>query len=148
MTAKEYLSKIRLYKWRAESLQKKCEELRVQAEGLKAITYDRDRVQTSPENRLEHTMLKLVDLENKYAAAIAKSHAAVQIRAQQIQKMDNPLYAEVLALRYVDGLSINQVAVEVQIRHPEKTYRDDYIRHVHGWALQAFEKQYPKIFSK
>lgn len=45
MTAKEYLSEIQKYKRIAGSMEMRMEELRTQAEGVKAITYDKDRIQ-------------------------------------------------------------------------------------------------------
>lgn len=52
MTAKEYLLEIRRAKHAMNSLMFRCEELRNQAAGVGAITYDKDKVQTSPENHM------------------------------------------------------------------------------------------------
>ena len=148
MTAKEYLLQIRTLRRRCESLENQLKELRTQAEGVKAITYDTDRVQTTPQNQMEILMLKIVAIEKKYIATLAKCHAAIQIREKQIAGLDNQLFAEVLTLRYIDNRTFDDIAAVIQQKYPNKVYRNDYIRHVHGWALRAFEKQYHKQLNK
>ena len=148
MTAKEYLLHIRTLRRRCESLENQLEELRSKAEGVKAITYDQDRVQTSPENRLEIIMIRIVDLEHKYITTLANCHAAIQIREKQIAGLDNQLFAEVLTLRYIDNRTFDDIAAIIQQKYPNKVYRNDYIRHVHGWALKAFENKYKTSLKK
>ena len=148
MTAKEYLLQIRTLRRRCESLENQLQELRAQAEGVKAITYDKDRVQTSPENRMEILMLRIVDIENKYVKNLANCHAAIQIREKQIAGLDNQLFTEVLTLRYIDNRSFDDMARIIQQKYPGKVYRNDYIRHVHGWALKAFENKYKSSLKK
>lgn len=148
MTAKEYLLQIRTLRRRCESLENQLQELRTQAEGVKAITYDKDRVQTSPENRMEILMLRIVDIESKYVKTLANCHAAIQIREKQIAGLDNQLFAEVLTLRYIDNRSFDDMARIIQQKYPGKVYRNDYIRHVHGWALKAFENKYKSSLKK
>lgn len=142
MTAKEYLNQISVLRCRCEILERKCAELRTEAEGVKAITYDRDKVQTTADNRLERTMLRLVDLESKYVRAIAEYHAAIHTREKQIAALDKPMYAELLSLRYINGYSLQQVADELHERHPDREYNEGYIRKAHGWALYEFQKKY------
>ena len=144
MSAKEYLSEIQKMKRRVDVLQRRMAELRTQVEGIKAITYDTDRVQASAENRLEINMLKLVDCEHRYITAVANLHSSIQIRERQIGKLDNPVFVELLCMRYIDGFSLKRIAEELHQSHPDKNYGEDYIRHLHGWALQAFEKKYPE----
>lgn len=148
MTAKEYLLQIRTLRRRCESLENQLQELRTQAEGVKAITYDKDRVQTSPDNRMEILMLRIVDIESKYVKTLANCHAAIQIREKQIAGLDNQLFAEVLTLRYIDNRSFDDMARIIQQKYPGKVYRNDYIRHVHGWALKAFENKYKSSLKK
>ena len=142
MKAKEYLSQINVYRYQIEALARKRAELEHEAAGVKAITYDRDRVQTSPENRLEKIMARLDDIDRRYSRRIEQYHKEVAKREKQIAGLDTPLYAELLALRYIDGCSLQQAADILHERHPDKQYNEDYIRRVHGWALMEFQKKY------
>ena len=87
MTAKEYLSKIQIYRRAIISTQLRIEELEHQASGIRAITYDRDRVQVSPENRMEDIMVRIDALTAKMARQIEKYHREVEKRVKQIAGM-------------------------------------------------------------
>lgn len=131
MTAKEYLSEIQKYRRNAEDLAERAEELRVQAEGVKAITYDKDRVQTSVTNRTEEIIAKLADVQEEYAQAIADYHAAADRREHQISQLSNPVEARVLSLKYCVGKSWDDIADAIGY-----TYR--HTTRIHGEALQSF----------
>lgn len=141
ITAKEYLLEIRRLKCRCLVLQMRCDELRTQAASVKAITYDRDRVQSSPRNQMEAIMIRLADLEDKYARTIAEYHAAIHIREKQIEGLQNPDYEEILRLRYIEDnkqgrqMSLEEIAVRMHRSYPR-------VKHMHGEALEAFRKQY------
>lgn len=141
MTAKEYLLEIRKHKRILDSLDRKAEDLRTQAEGLKAIVYDKDRVQVSPSNQLEKIMPALIEAQNAYAKQLWRYNMLVLKRTQQIANMEREDYAEVLRLRYLetgtDGHKLTWEEIATM------THRSsDWVRHMHGDALQAFEKQY------
>lgn len=143
MTAKEYLLEIQKMKRTMDSLGEKAEALRAEMEGLKAITYDKDRVQVSPSDRMSELMPRLIDLEEKYGETIYKYHAAILIRTEQIDNIGRADYAEILRLRYVElgkngrRLTLEEIAV--------RTHRSfDRVRHLHGEALAAFGKRYLK----
>lgn len=141
MTAKEYLLDIRKKKHAMQSLMYRCAELRDQAAGIGAITYDRDRVQTSPEDRMGKVMAELVDLQDRYGNAIALYHEAVIKRTEQIERLDNPDHVEILRLRYIeDDAQGNQMSLE-EIAY--KMHRSFFrTAHLHGEALQAFDRKY------
>lgn len=141
MTAKEYLMEIQRCKRAMETLGQKAEQLRAEMEGLKAITYDKDRVQVSPSNRMEELMPRLIEAEERYGEAIYKYHTAILARVQQIAEIGRNDYEEILRLRYVETnkqgrrYTLEEIAV--------KTHRSfDWVRHLHGKALQAFERKY------
>lgn len=141
MTAKEYLMQIQRMKQTADSLGEKAEALRTEMEGLKAITYDKDRVQVSPSNRMEELIPKLIEAEEKYGEALFNYYKEILLRTQQIDEIGRADYAEILRLRYVElgkhghRLTLEEIAV--------KTHRSfEWVRHLHGRALKAFEKKY------
>lgn len=141
MTAKEYLGKIQIYRRAIKSTQLRIEELEHQVSGLKAITYDRDRVQVSPENRMEELMIKIDAQAGKMARQIIKYQTELQKRERQIMAMDNPDHAEILRLRYLetDGSGRSMSLEEIACRMHLSYFR---VKHLHGEALAAFARRY------
>lgn len=143
MTAKEYLSKIQTYRQAMQVYADRIEELYHDAAGIKAIVYDKDRVQVSPENRFEQIMTKIDAEARKWAAARLKYEQEVQKRIDQISNMDRAEYSEILRLRYIevdrDGrmMSLEEISCRMH-----RSYNN--VKHLHGWALNAFQKKYLK----
>lgn len=143
MTAKEYLLKIQTYRRTMQTYADRIEELYHDAAGIKAIIYDKDRVQVSPENRFEKIMTKIDAEVRKWAAARLKYEQEVQKRIDQIAGMDRPEYSEILRLRYIetdrDGrtLTLEEISCRMHRSYPN-------VKHLHGWALNAFQKKYLK----
>lgn len=141
MTAKEYLSKIQTYRQAMQSYAYRIEELYHDAAGIKAIVYDKDRVQVSPENRFEQIMAKIDAEARKWAAARLKYEKEVQKRIDQIAGMERAEYAEILRLRYIeldaDGrmMSLEEISCRMHLSF----YR---VAHLHGEALEAFRRKY------
>lgn len=139
MNAKAYLD-IRKYKRAVQSLELKCAELRHKASGVGAITYDKDRVQTSPQNMMEKVVADLVETEQKYLEAIQRYYDEIFIREMQIAEMDDSLQSDILRMRYLEGsgdklTSYEEIAVKLK-------YKYGTIKNVHWKALRAFEKKY------
>lgn len=141
MTAKEYLNGIRRKRLHCQMLEEKRAELETQAQGMKAITYDKDRVQTSPRNSMETLVTQMVALEEMYGKVLWEYHTANLKAERQIKSMSNAAYAEVLWKRYMEDdengrqKSIARISCEMY-----KSY--EWVRHVHGNALREFEKLY------
>ena len=135
MTPKEYLRQLNVMRGQLRSVQRKIEELNLEAISIGAIRYDTDRVQTSPEDHLPAMVGELLDVENKYQRMLARYHRAVQARIQMIEKLDNPVYVRVLMLRYCDGMTFEQIATEM-------VYSYRQILRIHGNALSAFGRKH------
>lgn len=141
MTAKEYLLKIKLYNRTLQGISEEIERLYAEAGGLKAIVYDKDRVQTSPEDRLEKMMVRIDEECNKWARMKIRYEREVRKRVEQINKLNNADHAELLRLRYVelkqDGsqMMLEEIAVRMHLSYHR-------VKHLHGEALQAFAKKY------
>lgn len=141
MTAKEYLRKVHDMRRRQDRLLERLIELKEQAQGIKAITYDKDRVQTSPVNRFEELMVRLADLETRYAFAIARYNTEIQQIEAQIENLDNADYEEVLRLRYLvktpnyKPMRLEEIALRMHKSYPR-------IRHMHGEALEEFRRRF------
>lgn len=142
MTAKEYLSKIQIYHRAILSTQLRIEELEHQASGIRAITYDRDKVQTSPENRIEDIMIKVDALTRKLTRQITKYQSEVLKREKQIAELERAEYAQVLQMKYIDGMNLLQITLAMRDADGGQRYSYDHVKHMHGWALNAFQKKY------
>ena len=133
--AKAYLIEISKLRLTAETLGNRVEQLRTQASGMKGISYDRDRVQGGTGNNMEDAVIDLAPLEVKYKKALIEYHEAVLTRTKQISAMDNSTYAKILLLRYVEEKKLDEIADELN-------YTYQYIRLMHGRALDAFRERY------
>lgn len=140
MTAKQYLSQIHRLRRRIRDLELEQERLRTQAEGLKAIVYKRDRVQTSVQNRFDSIMADLLEAEQEYATASKMCAKKIRIRADQIDQIENDKQAEILRLRYIEQKDGRQLTIAECAKAMAISY--DWARHLHGNALNVFQKRY------
>ena len=134
MKAKDYLGQIRKLKRLIRCKEEQITELRESLLFLSAITYDRDKVQTSPGDTLPDQVGKLVELENEYKRTVEAYQRKKDEILKMIASLDNPLYEHVLILRYVNGCGLEEIADDL-------THDYSYIRHVHGWALLEIQKK-------
>lgn len=135
MTAKEYLRQLNIMRGQLRSVQRKIEELNLEAVNIGAIRYDKDRVQTSPEDHMPAMIGELVEVEAKYQRMLAKYHRAIQTRIQMIERLDNPVHVRVLMLRYCEGMTFEQIAAEM-------VYSYRHVLRIHGDALSSFGRKY------
>lgn len=131
MTAKEYLNSIRKYKRITDSFASQIEDIRNEIGGLRAIRYDTDKVQTSPSNRMEELIPKLIKLEESYTSALVHYRTEMLKRISLIATLPNQLHVTVLTLRYVEGKRWEEIALETD-------YSFRHITRIHGDALQSF----------
>ena len=138
MTAKEYLRTLR---WTELSIETRKDELRrLDAEYtyLSGISYDRDKVQTSPSGDAFPQSDRRIDLAIKIRDDIL---AMQRLRTDIIGKitgLDNPLYSQVLLERYVNYLSFDDIAEKMHYSYVR-------ITHIHGEALQEFTRKYLNV---
>lgn len=102
MTAKEYLSRVIKLKRKAESLSRKEEDLRTKAEGLKAIVYDRDKVQVSAADRMPEVIADMVAVQEEIGETIAECYRYIRKCEDQIGALKSAKQIEVLRWRYIE----------------------------------------------
>lgn len=141
MTAKEYLRQVQLMRFMLRSLEDKIKELYQMADGMKAIRYDLDKVQTSAADRMSEIISDMLEMEEEYTRQARRYNKAVIQRIRMIDKMDNPQQAEILTLRYLDGQSWQEIADTMH-------YSTRHITRLHGRALVAFTRKYQHILSR
>ena len=141
MTTKEYLLQVNRSRRALKSYEEEIERLQNEAAGLRAITYDTDRVQVSPDDNMLIAVARLMDIEAKYVDAISVRHDLILKITNQINGMANQDYAEILRLRYLATDREGKLLTWTAISH--RIHRSlDWTWHMHGRALQAFGKQY------
>lgn len=135
MSAKEYLTRLRLLSVEISNKKKELEECRK----LSGIDYGAERVQTSPKgDKLERQALKCLCLEEEIQSDIK---IMIEIRhdiIKAIHALENIRYVQILHKRYVEYKSLHTIAAEMK-------YSYSRIKHLHGDALQAFEKKFLKV---
>lgn len=138
MTAKEYLQQLDTLRDEIESTNLALEKIFTEASGIKAITYDKDRVQVSPSNHAENFMVRLAELGDEYARMQMSYKLERDKRIAMINGLPKKEHRKVLRKRYVDGKRFEEIAVEC-------AYSYRHVRRLHKQALQMFDKMYADV---
>ena len=135
MNAKEYLLQIA----------DKNKEIRMQKEYIRrlndcltnmGIIYDKERVQGSPEYDKMSKIFGQIDEEERKLEEM--KHELVDIKVKiisQIHELENDKFQDILNYVYVDGMTLKKTATEMSFSY-------EYIKELHGPALQAFEEKF------
>ena len=138
MTAKEYLKSIRRWRGRIDGYGQRIEALRTKVTGMQAITYDKVRVQTSPENQMAEIIAQLIDIELRHARMLLAYQEQIVQCEEMIEGLEDERHEQVLAMRYIDGMSWERIAERTGY-----SYRN--VTRLHGKALAAFERKYKDV---
>ncbi len=130
MKGKEYMEQIRNVRREIRLLQEQILRDTVYASNVKAIRYDVDRVQTSPDgDRMADIISGIVGAEDKlYKKVKDLMQREEEARQYLIQLREE--YERVLVLHYFEGLKWEDVADKIG-------YDDKYIYDVKNRALEA-----------
>lgn len=138
MTAQEYMDHIKRCYQTMQALYDRLVEVRTKIEGLKAITYDRERVQVSPSNKTEELIAQLVDTEDKLSKEVREHFDEVVEATKRIYSLDNERQIQVLEMRYIKGMRWQMIADELDIEYRSAT-------RLHRKALRNFERKYQGV---
>jgi hypothetical protein len=124
-----------------KSLKDDLERLRYAAEGLKAITYDREKIHAAAGDYMPDRVADLVEAQAKDAETIQSltienSNLSIE-RAELINSilnLDNPRASEFLYKRYVECKKIGEIQEEMRFQ----TY--NACTNFHSYALKIFRK--------
>ena len=134
MTAKEYLRSIKYLDKAINAKQAELDRLRHDAESIRGIAYDKDKVQTSNSSDSMKIVDKIIELSNEINHEIDR---LVDLKAEahdKIEKVCNRKFISLLTDIYINGYTFEQVAERMNIA--EKT-----ICRWHGQALKIFRKE-------
>lgn len=76
----------------------------------KAITYDKDRVQTTPEDRVAVVMAEVDELDRKIEALKCKRFEAIQEITQDLDQLEDSRERLILDAYYLSGQSMESIA--------------------------------------
>lgn len=133
MTAKKYLQQIRLCDSRINT---KLEELQHLKEMVLKVTPTlKSDVVTGggSQDKLAEAAVKIVDLEAEINQEIDKYIEAKQEFSATLEKLEDPIYLQVLHKRYIQYKTWEAIACELNM-----SYR--WVCTLHGRALQEIEK--------
>lgn len=132
-SARVYLSQIRNQGAQLAAIMNQIDKLKKSQIYLSGISYDRERVQTSPSGSAsyEDDVIELADLEKAAREKALTMEGRRQHAITLICEMENPAYLDILYKRYVDGMTNMEIA--------DKAYlSEQWIRHQASDALLAF----------
>lgn len=129
--ATSYLMPIRNIEKKLHSKRLELEALRYRASGAGAIRYDKDHVQTSPEDYLAMAMADIIEIDKFIKAAeedIEKKKGKAYSIVRKIEMED---HRTIIEWYYLNGLSMIETATRMSIAERTAYYlRDD--------ALESF----------
>lgn len=138
MTAKEYLSQAIYLRSKIRRADELIAEIHLKAENAGGIRYDKPSIMSSPTNdKLINYMADLEQAEAKSRNLRAEYYHTYSVIRDQIDQIQPQLYSELLALRYLDGLDLSKISTILR-------YSYDRIKHLHGLALNTFDRQFLK----
>ena len=136
MKAKEYLQQLKLLDVKIDQKLKQAGDLRQMAQATGALDYSKDRVQTSSSgDALSNAVIKYLSLEEEIDRQIDQFVDLKNQIINQIQGLKDVNYVQILFKRYVEYKKLEVIAVEMDYTYP-------YVRALHGYALQEFERTY------
>ena len=139
MTAKEYLVQLRKLKIKVKNKKEQCNTLRENIEYIRGQDYSTDKVQTSVTDQMASTMAKLIDLESETLRLIARYELMYDEGINRIHSLSKPEYIFILQTRYLDDDYAKRRFESIAC---DLNYSYDRTIHLHGEALQEFERKF------
>lgn len=124
--ADNYLRKIQAVEKILKNKRDELEALRYKASGAGAIRYDKDRVQTSPQDYLAMAMVDIVEIEKQ----IEEDEASIEDMKGQaysiVRRMEQADHRAVIEWFYLNGLPMQIVSLKMNMSERNAYYlRDD-----------------------
>jgi len=135
MTTKEYLQRLEKLDTIINQKITEMDNLKNMLTFIGSFDYSKDRVQTSPEGdapfvkTIEKICVLQEEINREIDNFVDEKHKIIN----QIQSLPKRIYIDILFKRYVEYKNFEKIAVETG-------YSYDHVIHLHGHALQEFEK--------
>jgi DNA-directed RNA polymerase specialized sigma subunit len=129
--ADTFLRQIREVEKRLKNKRDEVEALRYKASGAGAIRYDKDRVQTSPNDYLAMAMSDILELEKQIEEDVASIEDIKGQAYMIVRQMEQPEHRTMIEWFYLNGVSMTETAERMAMSERTAYYlRDD--------ALESF----------
>ena len=139
MKAKEYLGNLRALKTKLDQKKAQLLELAMTRGNIGSFDYSNERVQSSGNgNQVENDAIKLLMLESNIKDDIIEFELEKDKIIREIHGLNNPEYINLLFKRYVEFKRLEVIALEMDFSY-------EYVRELHGKALQNFESSYTNL---
>jgi transcriptional regulator with XRE-family HTH domain len=139
--AQEFLNEIREVRYEIASIRLHKEDARM-ALMPSAVRYDKDKVQTTPDDPMLKFAVRMGELDDQERYCLDKLHSELLKAEQMIEAMKTPKYRQILRLRYLNG---GQRPMSWEDIAKETGFSETHLRgYMHGNALAEFRKIYEK----
>lgn len=137
MDVKEYLKKVRELDNAIQFKDAQREEIINEMAAVRAVSYDKDRVQSSPSgDQMVNLMIRLEELAGDINKMRTEYFTQKNDIINQIILLHDPRYADLLYKHYVEYKSLEKIAADMN-------YSYDHIRRLHRAAKKSFAETYP-----
>ena len=133
LTTKEELSQYKFILKRVNETLQEYEEYKLRAEKMTAIISDNPSHSNKVSDKVGDNASKMADLEKEYQNKWLDAERMRLDLVDNINKIDEP-YRTLLMARYIQDKTLEQISVDMN-------YSYEYIRHLHGEALQKYEER-------
>lgn len=131
--AREYLGQIQKLDIKVGQRISELNQMRLRLSFISGIDYSKDRIQVMHESGNKQ-IEELVDCEREILEMIKTETEKKHKVIGEIQRLDNPIYADILFRRYVECRSFERISGDMG-------YAYNYVCNMHGKALEAFQEQ-------
>ena len=142
MTAKEYLKQINVLDKKIQQRIEEKDELMTRAVSTGGRGMKPDVIQVSVDgDQVGRIIDRYIDMEARITLMIDR---LVNMRHKiigQIQQLENPKHVELLYLRYVKYMRLEEIACTM-IKTNKEPYSYEHINRMHGQALQEFQNKF------
>ena len=134
--ASNYLSDIRNIERNLKVKRDELEALRYKASGAGAIRYDKEHVQTAPQDYMALTMADIIELEKQ----IKEDEESIDGKKGQayalVRKMQQPEHRVLIEWFYLNGISMIETADKMNMSERSAYYLRDDALEVYGAIMQ------------
>ena len=130
--AKEYLNGIKYKRRQLDRFKQRRADLHHDV-SFGGIDYSADRVQSTPQNKMENAMIKLSERMAYLDRRILELSIEIDDRLSSIESLENGTYRDILFKHYAEYKSFEQISVEMG-------YAYNYTCNIHGEALKELSQ--------
>lgn len=136
LTAKEYLLQIKEQKQNIRKQEEYIQRLR-DSLTIAGISYDKERIQSSPDPDKFAKIFGQIDEEEKRLEDMKTRFVNTRVKIiNQIHELDDIKHQDVLYQVYVDDKTLKKASFAMSFSY-------DYVKELHLAALQAFDQKFP-----